>query len=145
MKRLLLLLSIPVYFASAQHGANLLIATLDPAPVIAASEAIATPWFVEAADVDFGDGTPAEFKLKQNYPNPFNATTVIVYEVPEETEVTLEVYNALGSKVRTLYEGTRKAGVYKETFDATDVAAGVYFCEMRAGAFSAAKKMILLK
>lgn len=88
---------------------------------------------------------PKSFALSQNYPNPFNPTTMIRYSVPQNSQVTLNVYNVLGQKVATLYSGMQKAGNYEVQFDATRFASGVYFYRLQAGSFSSIKKMMLLK
>jgi len=93
---------------------------------------------------------PETFELFQNYPNPFNPTTVIGYQLPVDSRVSLKVYNLLGQEVRTLVDGDRKAGFHQETFDARDIASGVYVYQLRGGNnsrgdFVARKRMLLLK
>jgi hypothetical protein len=79
---------------------------------------------------------PVEFKLKPNYPNPFNPTTTFTLEIPERVEVTFEIYNILGKKIKTLYRGTMEKGIRYLTWDARDdagneVPAGIYFYQVR--------------
>lgn len=96
---------------------------------------------------------PKRFHLRQNYPNPFNPGTTIRYEVPEGTgskNIKLEIFNALGQKVRTLVDDRRRSGVYRVQWDGLDrrgrrVASGVYIYRLTAGEFVAAKKMLLLQ
>lgn len=93
---------------------------------------------------------PTRFALDQNYPNPFNPTTVIRYALPSRSHVTIEVFNVLGQRVRTLLEGDKPAGYYTATWDGSDsrgkgVASGIYFYRIKAGDFIATKKMVLLK
>lgn len=71
--------------------------------------------------------TPSTFYLSQNYPNPFNSTTAFEYSLPQNAHVTLKVYDILGREVKTLFEGKQFAGTYKATFDANQLASGVYF------------------
>ncbi|MDP2209849.1 MAG: alpha/beta fold hydrolase [Bacteroidota bacterium] len=71
--------------------------------------------------------TPSTFYLSQNYPNPFNSTTAFEYSLPQNAHVTLKVYDILGREVRTLFEGKQFAGTYKATFNADQLASGVYF------------------
>jgi hypothetical protein len=89
--------------------------------------------------------TPSSYELKQNYPNPFNPTTNITYSIPEVSDVTLEVYNALGQKVSTLVNTRMSAGSHTVKFDAGNLTSGVYFARITAGNFVTTKKMLLLK
>lgn len=88
---------------------------------------------------------PASFALQQNYPNPFNPSTTISYSLPERTYVTLSVYNQLGQKVATLFSGEKEAGQYSVTWDAGNMASGVYVCTLQAVKFSTSKKLLLVK
>ena len=88
---------------------------------------------------------PVTFSLKQNYPNPFNPTTTIEYSIPQNSFVTLKVFNVLGKEVATLVNGQNDAGKNKVDFDATGLNSGVYFYKIEAGSFSETKKMVLLK
>lgn len=73
------------------------------------------------------DQTPSTFYLSQNYPNPFNSTTAFDYSLPQNARVTLKVYDILGREVKTLFDGKQFAGTYKATFNADQLASGVYF------------------
>jgi hypothetical protein len=88
---------------------------------------------------------PTRFALHQNYPNPFNPWTDIKYDIPEDTKVTLKVYNVLGAEVATLVDAEQEANFYTVRWDTKDLASGVYFCTITAGDFKAVKKMVLLK
>ncbi|MBN1754696.1 T9SS type A sorting domain-containing protein [bacterium] len=93
---------------------------------------------------------PDSYTLAQNHPNPFNATTTISFGLPEDANVTLEVYNVLGDKVVTLLNGEETAGfktVMWNGRDAADnsVATGIYFYQLKTDKFSSIKKMILMK
>ena len=84
------------------------------------------------------------------YPNPFNPTTSIEFSIPNDTKVTISVFNLLGRKVRTLSEGNRNAGVYRISWDGRDdsgaqLPAGVYLCRMKAGEFVKTIKMVLVR
>lgn len=93
------------------------------------------------------------FALEQNYPNPFNPVTTIRYavsgsQIPLHT--TLTIYNVMGQKVRTLIDEPKSAGNYEVIWDGKDengqsVASGIYFYRIRAGDFTATKKMVILK
>ncbi|MEJ2055613.1 MAG: T9SS type A sorting domain-containing protein, partial [Calditrichaceae bacterium] len=88
---------------------------------------------------------PAAYDLAQNYPNPFNPVTKIQYNLPEDTQVSLVVYNVNGQKVRELVNGFKPAGSYTVTFDAKGLASGVYFYKIQAGKFTNVKRMLLIK
>ena len=90
--------------------------------------------------------TPEEFSLAQNYPNPFNPTTTIRYTVASAGKVRLTVYNILGQKVRTLVNKKQQAGQYAITFDAKELASGVYIYRLQTDkGFSQTRKMILIR
>jgi hypothetical protein len=93
---------------------------------------------------------PKTFVLDQNYPNPFNPTTTISYQLPEQRDVTLVVYNILGQEVRSLVNDAQAPGRYSVQWDGRssagiNVSSGVYFIRLRAGDFVDVKKMMLLK
>lgn len=85
------------------------------------------------------------YGLSQNYPNPFNPTTTITYSIPQNTFVTLKIYNILGSEVAELVNGQVDAGVHKVNFNAYNFNSGVYFYTIKAGSFSETKKLTLMK
>ena len=98
----------------------------------------------------FDDNVPGAFRLYNNYPNPFNPTTVITFDLPAPSEVTLEVFNVLGQRVKTLIDQRQRAGHHRIEWNATDenghaVASGVYFYRLTAEGFTASKKMTLVK
>ena len=88
---------------------------------------------------------PTGYELSQNYPNPFNPTTQIRFQLKNQEEVTLKVYNMLGQEVATLLNETMSAGVYELNFDASQLTSGVYVYTIKAGSFYDSKKMTLLK
>lgn len=88
---------------------------------------------------------PTEFDLKQNYPNPFNPSTTIEYSIPEKSFVRLSVYNAIGQEVAVLFEGIKGSGVYRYTFNASSLPAGVYIYKLETNKQSLSRKMILIK
>jgi endo-1,4-beta-xylanase len=88
---------------------------------------------------------PANYVLSQNYPNPFNPTTQIDYSIAKRSYVSLEVYNVLGEKVATLFSGEEQPGNYTATFNGSSLPSGVYFYRLSAGAYTAVKKLMLIK
>ncbi|MGE5795527.1 MAG: T9SS type A sorting domain-containing protein, partial [Ignavibacteria bacterium] len=90
-------------------------------------------------------GIPSEFKLSQNYPNPFNPSTKIRYEIPMESKVLIKIYDVLGREVSTLINEFQKAGRYQVEWNAGNLASGVYFYSIKAGDFTAVKKLVLVK
>jgi hypothetical protein len=93
---------------------------------------------------------PGEFQLSQNFPNPFNPTTQISYTLPVNTQMTLQVFNALGQLVKTLENGQMAAGKYTATWNGTNeagsvVASGMYFYRLSTPSFTSTMKMLLLK
>ncbi len=88
---------------------------------------------------------PKEFKLEQNYPNPFNPTTRIRYQVSSLSEVSLKVYGILGSEAATLVNEKQEPGYYEVSWDASNLASGVYIYRLQAGSFISTKKMMLLR
>ncbi len=90
-------------------------------------------------------GVIRKYELNQNYPNPFNSTTQVKYSIPENSYISLKVYNLLGEEVATLFVGFQRSGNHTITFNATGLASGVYFYWIKAGDFISSRKLILLK
>ncbi len=93
---------------------------------------------------------PKTFSVAQNYPNPFNPATTITYALPTATRVTVDIYNILGRKTRTLINERQSAGSHTVVWDGSDdhgrdVASGVYFYRITAGTESRTRKMVVLK
>ncbi len=85
------------------------------------------------------------FELFNNYPNPFNPTTTIAYQIPVAGMVTLKVVDILGREVTTLVNEYKNIGKYNITFDASNLTSGIYIYQIKAGNFTKANKMILVK
>ena len=103
-----------------------------------------------AVEEEDGRPLPRFFARSQNFPNPFNAKTVIAFQLPVETHVSLRIYDLLGREVRTLVNGFLQAGFRKVRWDGKDemgrdVASGVFFYRLKAGGSIETKAMVLLK
>jgi len=85
------------------------------------------------------------FALEQNYPNPFNSNTTIEYSLETMGRVYITVFNLLGQNVAEILNEFKVKGNYQVVFDASSLASGIYFYQMRVGNFSQVKKMILLR
>ncbi len=95
------------------------------------------------------------FRLNQNYPNPFNPSTVISFDIPEDTQVQLVIYDDLGRIVTTLINEQKSAGHYDVPYNTRSLssgssskggyASGVYFYQVVAGKYSSTKKMLLVR
>ena len=86
-----------------------------------------------------------EFSLSQNYPNPFNPSTKISYSIPNQSYVSLKVFDVLGREVAVLVNKEQPYGNYEIEFDATILSSGIYFYRLTAGEYTAGKRMILMK
>lgn len=163
------LVSIPSDDNGQATSLTLTFAALDQALAdlgVAEGESIDLEWTVTASDessVRFADEvfaitlsreldvsnevkeSPRSFALNQNYPNPFNPTTSISYTIPESGDVKLEVFNAVGQKVATLVNSTQNAGTHTVSFDASNLASGVYLYRLTSANQVQINKMLLLK
>jgi photosystem II stability/assembly factor-like uncharacterized protein len=86
-----------------------------------------------------------DFTLKQNYPNPFNPSTRISFSIPQNSIVTLKVFDVLGNEIETLVNRDLEAGSYEIEFVGKNLTSGVYFYNITAGEFTKTMKMILSK
>ena len=91
------------------------------------------------------DKLPAFFSLSQNYPNPFNPSTVISYQLPVNSLVSLKIYDLLGREVATLVNEEKPAGSYEVTFDGKNLSSGIYFYKLQTGDFVETKRMLMIK
>ncbi|OGV10269.1 MAG: hypothetical protein A2237_10820 [Stygiobacter sp. RIFOXYA2_FULL_38_8] len=88
---------------------------------------------------------PAGFNLDQNYPNPFNPSTIISFNISEQSFVTLKIYSILGQEVATLVSKTLPAGNYREVWDASNLPSGIYIYQLRSNDNVLVKKMNFIK
>lgn len=102
-------------------------------------------------DIKKEDKVPIEYSLSQNYPNPFNPETTINYTLPEESRVSISIYNLLGQKIVDLVNETKSMGTYNVKWNAGSLASGVYFYRIVAlpikgsKTFNKTSKMVLIK
>ncbi|MCU7512247.1 MAG: T9SS type A sorting domain-containing protein [Ignavibacteria bacterium] len=100
----------------------------------------------EIEKIDYiGEKAIREFAISRNYPNPFNPSTVIDYQVPKTSKITLKIFDMLGKEVATLVNEIREMGRYSVKFDAKELPSGTYIYEIRANDFVKSGKMVLLK
>jgi hypothetical protein len=112
--------------AFVQNDAERMVVQCAQAPLPASTPVI--------AQNDVGN-LPNDYRLSQNFPNPFNPKTEIEYSIPRDGQVSLKVYNVAGAEV----------GSYSVSWNARDLASGVYFCRMEAEGHSEMVKMVLMK
>jgi len=91
------------------------------------------------------ESIPSEYSLAQNYPNPFNPETRIQFSLPEQSIVTLKVYDILGREVAVLLNETKSAGTHTVSFNASNLSSGVYIYRLSAGSFIQQKKLVVMK
>ena len=88
---------------------------------------------------------PLEYKLNQNYPNPFNPSTIISFELPKQSFVTIDIYNSIGQYFKTIANGVFPAGTNRITFNAGSLPSGVYFYRFVTENYTLTKSMMLVK
>lgn len=91
------------------------------------------------------DGKVDQFSLAQNYPNPFNPVTTIKYTLQQAANVSLTIYNVMGQQVEKLANGRKVAGTHSVSWNAGELASGVYYYRLKAGNQVIIKKMSLIK
>ncbi len=96
-------------------------------------------WAVEV------DGVPIRFAVQPPYPHPVIDQAVITYQLPEATEVRLEVFDLLGRRVATLVDARQEAGVHRAIFDARHLAGGTYFYRLQAGTHRASGQVVVIR
>ena len=89
--------------------------------------------------------TITRYELYQNYPNPFNPSTVIKYEIPEPSHVSLIIYNVLGIQIEMLLDEYQNSGIHSVIFNARKYSSGVYFYMLKTNNHQQTKKLLLIK
>ncbi|UCC79684.1 MAG: T9SS type A sorting domain-containing protein, partial [Candidatus Zixiibacteriota bacterium] len=105
----------------------------------------AIEWINSMTAVSDGSRLPRKMRSLACYPNPFNASTTIEFMLAEAVDIELSVYNILGQKIATLFDGRKPAGDYSTTWSAKDFPSGVYFARLEMEGISKSVKMVLLK
>jgi photosystem II stability/assembly factor-like uncharacterized protein len=100
---------------------------------------------LSAVSVDDKPYSANDFKLYQNYPNPFNPNTKISWHSPIASWQTLKVYDLLGNLITVLIDEYKPAGSYTVSFNASELASGMYFYKLQIGNYSDTRKMLLLR
>jgi hypothetical protein len=105
---------------------------------------------LDAGDDPDNPNVPPTFALFQNQPNPFNPKTQISYRLPETGKVSLTVYNVLGRRIKTLFDGHQSPGIHSVSWDGRDengqvLSSGIYFYRLQADGFEQTKRMLLMK
>ncbi len=101
--------------------------------------------YSEAVSVYY-ENLPINFELFQNYPNPFNPKTNIKYTIPQNDMVKISLYSILGDKITDLVNEEKQTGFYTITFNANNLASGVYFYKMITGSgYTSVKKLSIIK
>nr|HPN37491.1 T9SS type A sorting domain-containing protein [Melioribacteraceae bacterium] len=95
--------------------------------------------------VEVNVNIPVKFEVAQNFPNPFNPVTNISFTLPEATNVTLYIFNAIGQQIKAINAGYKDAGKHTLEFDGSNLNSGVYFYKVEAGKNSMIRKMALIK
>ena len=100
--------------------------------------------------IEHEPNVPDKWYLGQNYPNPFNFSCIFEYHVPKKSHVTVEIFNLMGQKIKTIVDGEVTAGVHKVLWHGLDesgrkVGSGIYIYKMKSKEFSELKKMLLVQ
>jgi hypothetical protein len=106
--------------------------------------------YMGPAGIEFLTSVAEGFKLYDNFPNPFNPATNISFSIGDPSQVTLQIYNALGEKVLTMVDGNLAPGKYNYSWDGSNkhgkiVSSGMYYYRITAGNFIKTKKMLFIK
>jgi hypothetical protein len=120
------------------------VATLKNGPQKAVTE-LSDRFTISTQPKDFDSQMPEEVALSQNYPNPFNPTTQISYELPQQSDVQLVVFDMIGREVATLVNETVQAGIHNVNFDAANLSSGVYIYRLQAGSTVLSRKLTVIK
>lgn len=88
---------------------------------------------------------PEKFHVYPNYPNPFNPTTTLMISLHRESQVTIQIFDMLGRKVKTVSDEILKAGNHKIRVQMDDLPGGTYLCQFELPGFKQSRKLVLVK
>lgn len=100
---------------------------------------------IEPNSIDAETQIPQEFALLSAYPNPFNSTTTITYALSTSSNTSLELYNVLGQRVLTLFEGEQQVGSYDVVLFGDELVSGIYLMKLMTNNQARVQKIILIK
>lgn len=100
---------------------------------------------VYSAQVKIGVGIIEQFSLEQNFPNPFNPNTTIKFDLYEDSEIDVTIFDLEGQKIKNIFNGSLPKGQHQYEFKAENLTSGVYLYQVSSPIFSLTKKMVLAK
>ncbi|MBT7790214.1 MAG: T9SS type A sorting domain-containing protein, partial [Calditrichaeota bacterium] len=130
-----------LYCAYRAHEENLY---HSPAFGLALGASVQPPLFAPPFSED-NNSSPGAFQLDPAFPNPFNSMTTISYGLQHHGQISLQVYNPLGQKINTLFEGYSKAGVYSSSLVADNLPSGLYFIQLETSGQVFTQKVMLIR
>jgi hypothetical protein len=102
--------------------------------------------FTTSSDIDISDQNISDFILYRNYPNPFNPSTRISFNLKNESQIELKIFNSKGELVQNLAAGKMSKGLHNFSFKADEINSGVYFYRLSIdGVAKETRKMLYLK
>jgi hypothetical protein len=101
--------------------------------------------FKYSQETEVSIAVPKVFALSQNFPNPFNPSTMISFDLPVKSFVSLKVFDLIGREVASIVSEEMSAGNYTRQWNAANMSSGIYFYRLQAGSFSETKKLVLLR
>lgn len=120
--------------------------TIQPLPIVQKTTLDQVNFIIQRRNTtSIENEKPLRYALDQNYPNPFNPSTVINYELPVKSMISLKVFDMLGREVSTLVNGQISAGQHSVTFDASLLSSGLYFYQLQTAEFTQTRRMLLIK
>lgn len=100
---------------------------------------------VQTGNISNTGSIPEKYSLSQNYPNPFNPTTKISFDIPNQSHVSIKIYDVTGREISKLINQQFNPGSYTVDFNGSNLASGVYFYRLEAAGFVQTKRMMLIK